>query len=110
MRLTTHRFSKNCFARLKICDTVKNQRERRRIRVLPVDQGTIEMITSYISNSHPYIDDGLTPLFNINRHRAWQIVRECANRAGIPGLINPETGREIGVSPHRLRMLSASAL
>jgi len=96
-----HQYCPECG--LKISDTVKNQQERRRIRVLPVDQDTIEMIRSHISNRHPYINDGLTPLFNMNRHRAWQIVRECANRAEIPVLINPETGRERGVSPHRLR-------
>jgi integrase/recombinase XerD len=96
-----HQYCPECG--IKIRDTVKNQQERRRIRALPVDQGTIEMIKSYIGNRHPYINDGLAPLFNINRHRAWQIVRECANRAGIPGLINPETGRERGVSPHRFR-------
>jgi len=38
-----------------------------------------------------------------DRHRAWQIVRGCAERAGIPDLVNPETGRVRGVSPHRLR-------
>ena len=50
--------------------------------------------------------DGRGPderLFNINRHRAWQIVRDCARMAGIPDLLNPETGRPRGVSPHRLR-------
>ena len=30
-------------------------------------------------------------------------VRGCAERAGIPDLVNPETGRVRGVSPHRLR-------
>ncbi|MBU2609269.1 MAG: hypothetical protein KKF26_08130 [Chloroflexi bacterium] len=47
--------------------------------------------------------DAAFPLFRINRHRAWQIVRDCASKAGIPDLINPETGRLRGVSPHRLR-------
>ncbi len=42
-------------------------------------------------------------LFNLNRHRAWQIVRDCARRAVLPPLINPETGRIRGISPHRLR-------
>ena len=42
-------------------------------------------------------------VFNFNRHRAWQIVRDCARRAGLPSLVNPETGRVRGVSPHRLR-------
>jgi len=43
------------------------------------------------------------PLFNLNRHRAWQIVRDCSKRAGLPDLVNPETGRTRGISPHRLR-------
>ncbi len=42
-------------------------------------------------------------IFGINRHRAWQIVRRCAERAGLPDLINPETGKPRGISPHRLR-------
>jgi integrase/recombinase XerD len=31
------------------------------------------------------------------------VVRECAERAGLGSLLNPETGRMRGVSPHRLR-------
>jgi integrase/recombinase XerD len=42
-------------------------------------------------------------VFGINRHRAWQIVREAADRANLPKLINPETGRIHNVSPHKLR-------
>jgi integrase/recombinase XerD len=42
-------------------------------------------------------------IFRINRHRAWQVVRECAKKAGLPDLVNPETGKVRGVSPHRLR-------
>ena len=43
------------------------------------------------------------PIFGINRHRAWQIIKECAERAGLPRLVNPETGKVHNVSPHRLR-------
>ena len=46
---------------------------------------------------------GKNLLFGINRHRAWQIVRECSEKAGLPKLVNPETGRVHNVSPHRLR-------
>ena len=42
-------------------------------------------------------------IFNINRHRAWQVICDCAEKAGLPKLINPETGRLHNVSPHRLR-------
>jgi integrase/recombinase XerD len=30
-------------------------------------------------------------------------VRDCAKRSGLPNLVNPETGRVRGTSPHRLR-------
>ena len=42
-------------------------------------------------------------IFDINRHRAWQIVRDCSRRAGLPDLVNPETGTVRGISRHRLR-------
>ncbi len=32
-----------------------------------------------------------------------KIVRDCAIRAGLVQLVNPETGKVHGVSPHRLR-------
>ncbi len=96
-----HQYCPECG--IKVSNIIKNQYERRRIRTLPIDKDTIEMIKSFIDNHNPYSNAGLTNLFNINRHRAWQIVRECASLAGIPVLMNPETGRETGVSPHRIR-------
>ena len=42
-------------------------------------------------------------IIGINRHRAWQVVRDCARKAGLGKLLNPETGRLHNVSPHRLR-------
>jgi integrase/recombinase XerD len=58
---------------------------------------------NHIESGAPVIRDGKTALFAINRHRAWQIVRQCADRAGLPSLVNPESGKSRGVSPHRLR-------
>ncbi len=49
------------------------------------------------------VRNGKKFIFGINRHRAWQIVRDCAEKAGLPKLVNPETGRARNVSPHRLR-------
>jgi integrase/recombinase XerD len=51
----------------------------------------------------PVRRDGKTLLFGINRHRGWQIVRDCSRRADLGKLVNPETGRIRNVSPHRLR-------
>jgi len=93
-----HQFCPGCG--LKVSERIRTQRERRRIRVLPVDEATLAMLKNYI-NTLP-LDDKAS-LFRINRHRAWQIVRDCAGRAVLPPLINPETGRIRGISPHRLR-------
>jgi integrase/recombinase XerD len=93
-----HHFCPGCG--IKVSQKIKKQQEKRRIRVLPVDQETMKMLENYIKtlccNSRPY-------LFSLTRHRAWQIVGECARRAGLPPLVNPETGRVKGISPHRLR-------
>ncbi|MBN1189463.1 MAG: tyrosine-type recombinase/integrase, partial [Dehalococcoidales bacterium] len=51
----------------------------------------------------PVSQNGKRYLFGINRHRAWQIVKECAVRARLPRLVNPENGKVHNVSPHRLR-------
>lgn len=74
------------------------EREHRRVRTLPVDSHTLEMLRDFITR-----DKTKGIIFRINRHRAWQVVKECAERAGLPDLINPETGKMHGVSPHRLR-------
>ena len=73
------------------------------MRTIPLDERTLKMLNDYV-NQHVTVNrDGKECLFNINRHRAWQIVRECARRAGLPNLINPETGKIHGISPHKLR-------
>jgi len=94
-----HQFCPRCG--LRVNERIRSQQERRRIRVLPIDEATLAMLREYI-NSLP-LGDNKFPLFRFNRHRAWQIVRDCARRAGLPPLVNPETGRTRGVSPHRLR-------
>jgi integrase/recombinase XerD len=96
-----HQFCPGCGT--VIGEAIKSQQERRRIRVLPIDDGTVDMIRRYLSLNKLHEDNGLAPLFCLNRHRAWQIVRQCAQQAGVPDLVNPETGRVRGVSPHSLR-------
>lgn len=84
-----------------VSETMKSQQEKRRIRTLPIDRNTLGMLGDYVANNHD--SSNSRPLFTLNRHRAWQIVRDCAKRAGLPNLMNPETGKVRGVSPHRLR-------
>lgn len=77
---------------------VAQEKEHRRVRTLPVDGDTLEMLADFVRRDKT---KGL--IFRINRHRAWQVVKECAERAGLSDLVNPETGKVHGVSPHRLR-------
>lgn len=96
-----HQFCPGCGVRVN--EVTKRQHERRRIRVLPIDRQTLKMLEDYIGANRSGGGDGPKPLFNLNRHRAWQIVRDCARKAELPDLINPETGGVRGISPHRLR-------
>ena len=88
---------------VKVEKAIAEEREHRRVRTLPIDGETIRMLKEYISRGGPVLREGNRLIFGINRHRAWQIVRECAEKAGLPTLLNTETGRIHGVSPHRLR-------
>jgi len=96
-----HSFCPGCGAKVK--EAVAMEHEKRRMRTLPLDRDTLKMLRDYIKRGGPVSQEGKVLIFGINRHRAWQIVRECAERAGLGKLVNPETGRLCNVSPHRLR-------
>jgi integrase/recombinase XerD len=96
----SHSFCPKCGA--KITKVVKEQ-EHRRQRVLPVDKQTLGMLKEYIDRGGPVVRDGKRVIFGINRHRAWQIIKQCADRAGLPKLVNLETGKVHNISPHKLR-------
>jgi integrase/recombinase XerD len=97
----TARFCPGCGQRVE--KAVAEEKEHRRQRTLPVDKETLNILRDYIDRGGPVPCDGKQLLFGINRHRAWQIVRECAEKAGLADLVNPETARVHHVSPHRLR-------
>ena len=97
----SHVFCPKCGGRVEKAQT--EQQERHRQRVLPVDGDTLSMLKDYIRRGGPVVRDGKRLIFGINRHRAWQIIRGCAEKAGLPKLVNPETGTIHNVSPHRLR-------
>jgi len=96
-----HQFCPSCG--IQVDEVVKRRHEHRRIRILPIDRQTLEMLGNYITTNLAAGGNSPRFLFNLNRHQAWQIVRNCAKQARIPSLVNPETGRIRGVSPHRLR-------
>lgn len=97
----SHSFCPKCGAMVK--EALARAQEHRRMRTLPLDKDTLEMLKDYINRGGPVDKEGKRLIFGINRHRAWQIVKECAEKAGLPKLVNPETGRVHNVSPHRLK-------
>jgi len=97
----SHTFCSKCGT--KVSQAIAKEQEHRRMRTLPIDGDTLKLLEDYIKGSGPITRNGKELLFNINRHRGWQIIRECAERAGLPKLVNPETGKVHGVSPHKLR-------
>lgn len=84
-------------------NVITAEREQRRVRTLPLDKDSLKMLKDYIERGGPVKQGEKHLLFGINRHRAWQIIKDLAEKAGLPKLINPETGRVHNVSPHRLR-------
>jgi len=96
-----HLYCPRCGSKIETAQT--EQREHRRQRLLPADKDTLNMLQEYIKRGGPVLRDGKKLIFGINRHRAWQILKDCAEKAGLPKLVNPETGRRHNVSPHRLR-------
>jgi integrase/recombinase XerD len=97
----SHLFCPKCGG--KVEKPQAEQLEHRRQRILPIDSDTLEMLKEYVQRGGPVLKEGNWFIFGINRHRAWQIVKECAKKAGLPKLVNPDTGKMHNVSPHKLR-------
>ncbi len=97
----SHTFCPHCGA--KVDRALAQQQEYHRRRVLPIDSDTLGILRQYIRRGGPVLRDAKRFVFGINRHRAWQIIRDCAEKAGLPKLVNPETGRTHNVGPHCLR-------
>jgi integrase/recombinase XerD len=96
-----HRFCPGCGK--GIDRATEREKEHQRFRRLPLDKESLALLEDYVKRGGPADRSGKKYLFGINRHRAWQIVRDCAMRAGLPPLVNTESGKAHGVSPHRLR-------
>jgi len=96
-----HLFCSACGGRIE--KSQAEEQQQRRQRVLPIDSESLNMLKEYIKRGGPVLRDGKKLIFGINRHRAWQIIKQCAEKAGLPKLVNPETGRVHNVSPHCLR-------
>ena len=97
----TARFCPGCG--VKVEKAVAEEKEHRHQRTLPVDEDTLAMLREYIDRGGPVQTNGKQFLFGLKRSQASNIIKECANRAGLGPLVNPETGELRGISPHRLR-------
>ncbi|MDD5093217.1 MAG: tyrosine-type recombinase/integrase [Dehalococcoidia bacterium] len=97
----SHIFCPRCG--FKVEEALTKAKENRRVRTLPVDADTLKMLKEYIQRGGPVLRDGRLLVFGIGRGQGWRVVTGCAEKAGLGKLINPETGRLRGVSPHRLR-------
>ena len=87
----------------RVTKALAEEREHHRQRTLPVDEDTLQMLRDYINREGPISTNGKQLLFGLSRSQAWKIVRDCADRAGLGHLVNPETGKNRGISPHRIR-------
>jgi integrase/recombinase XerD len=97
----SHAFCPKCG--MKVERAISKEQEHRHMRTLPLSRDTLEVLKEYIKRGGPVEREGKALIFGIDRHRAWQIVKECAERAKLPKLVNLESGKVHNVSPHRLR-------
>ena len=74
-----HKFCPVCG--LKVEKAVAQEKEHRRYRVLPVDKDTLAMLKEYVKRGGAKDNGGQRFLFILTRHRAWQIVKDCAEKA-----------------------------
>jgi integrase/recombinase XerD len=97
----SHKFCPGCSQGVE--KAVAKEQEHKRVRMLPLDEDSLNMLKDYIQRGGPVAKKGKRLIFGFNRHRGWQIIRNCAERAGLPKLLNPESGKTHHISPHRLR-------
>ena len=93
-----HSFCPKCGKTVK--EAVAEASEHRKVRTLPVDDDTLKMLKQYIKRGGPVERNGKLLLFGVGRIQSWKIITECARKAGLESLVNPETGQSRGISPH----------
>ena len=96
-----HSFCPACGAEVK--EAIAKEKEHRRMRTLPLDTETLVILREYIVRGGCVERSGRNLIFGIGRGQAWRVIKECAERAGLGKLVNPESGKIHNISPHRLR-------
>jgi integrase/recombinase XerD len=97
----THRFCPSCGSRVE--EALARDLEKKKMRLLPLDQDSLDMLQEFIERGVTVKKGDRQMIFGITSNRAWQVVREAAEKAGMPHLIDAKTGRIMNISPHRLR-------
>jgi len=90
----THTFCPKCGA--KVDKALIQEQEHRRLMTLPLDGNTLKMLEDFIGRGGPVSQKDSMFIFGINRHRAWQVVRDCARRAGLGGMVTQRLERGAG--------------
>ncbi len=80
----SHTFCSMCGS--KVEERLAEEREHRRVRRLPVDRETLDMLGDYIGRGGLVMKGGRQFIFAISRGQAWRVVREAARNAGLPQL------------------------
>jgi len=91
-------------------EPVKTQQQEHRIRTVPVDSKTLALLREFIEGDPLIRRDGGGLIFRIGRVQAWRVIHNLAKEAKIGPLVNPETGKLRGISPHRLRDAHATLM
>ena len=80
---------------------VEPEGSEKRTRLINVGEQTLKLCREYIEKRR-HSSQKLIPL---SRQQTYQIVRQCAKRAGLEGrvILNPETGKTHYVHPHNFR-------
>ena len=97
----SHSFCPKCGS--MVVEAIEKAQEHRRMRTLPLDENTLQMMKEYLSRGGAVERDGKNLVFGIARGQAWRVIKECAERAGLGKLVNPESGKAHNISPHKLR-------
>lgn len=88
---------------IRIEQAALSTKEQPHLRTLPVDRDTLALLKEYRDGGGAVQRNGRELLFGFTRTHAWYIVTDLAWRAGLGKLVNPTTGKERQISPHRLR-------
>ena len=84
-------------------EAIEKALKSRKVRTIPIDQSTVKLVQHYLANVKLPAQGRRHMLFPFNRQRAYQIITEAAARAGLPKIVNTESGKVHKVSSHRLR-------